>query len=151
VVIKSAAPFQQDLVTRIIKDAGDRPDQLPMMQHDLMRTWKRFVGQTAANGALVLTQQDYQRVGGIEAALSKHADKAWDKIKADLLIDKSPAAYFCCSAMYLRTGRSPAGARRSKNSAEPEPSNCFTRKPRLSTADCTGIPGIISEPGNIAD
>lgn len=25
--------FQQDLVNRIVNDAGDRPDQLPMMQH----------------------------------------------------------------------------------------------------------------------
>jgi len=75
--------FQQDLVNRIVNDAGDRQDQLPMMQHALMRTWKRAAIQSEKDGKLTLTLEDYQQVGGIEEALSKHADEAWDKIKAD--------------------------------------------------------------------
>jgi hypothetical protein len=31
------SPFEQHLVNRIINDAGDRPDQLPLMQNALMR------------------------------------------------------------------------------------------------------------------
>ena len=30
-------------MNHIINEAGDRPDQLPLMQHALMRTWKRAV------------------------------------------------------------------------------------------------------------
>jgi hypothetical protein len=79
------APFQQfgferDLVNRIINDAGDRPDQLPMMQHALMRTWKLAA---VRSGKLTLTLDDYQQVGGIEESLSRHADEAWAKIKDD--------------------------------------------------------------------
>ncbi len=32
--------FEEGLVNRIINEAGDRPDQLPLLQHALMRTWK---------------------------------------------------------------------------------------------------------------
>ena len=75
--------FQEDLVNRIINDAGDRPDQLPMMQHALMRTWKRAVSRSSNDGKLVLTLEDYENVGQIEEALSRDAEEAWDKIKSD--------------------------------------------------------------------
>lgn len=73
--------FEQDLVNRIVNDAGDRPDQLPLMQHALMRTWKRAAKRKQSNGELTLTLDDYRKVGGIEEALSKHADEAWNRIK----------------------------------------------------------------------
>jgi hypothetical protein len=90
-------------VNRIINDAGDRPDQLPLLQHALMRTWK--FAQKRANGddsALTVSEDDYRNAGGIENALSLHADAAWatianNKRKADiarhlflLLCDVSP-------------------------------------------------------------
>jgi hypothetical protein len=75
--------FQQDLVNRIINDAGDRPDQLPLMQHALLRTWKRAVSRNLANGKLVLTHKDYENAGQIEEALSRDADDVWDKVKGD--------------------------------------------------------------------
>jgi hypothetical protein len=78
-----AFTFQQDLVNRIINDAGDRPDQLPMMQHALMRTWKRALNQSPNDGKLVLTHQDYENAGQIAEALDKDAEEAWDKIKSD--------------------------------------------------------------------
>jgi hypothetical protein len=78
-----AFTFQQDLVNRIINDAGDRPDQLPMMQHALMRTWKRAVGRNLNDGQLVLTHEDYENAGQIGEALSRDAEEAWDKIKSD--------------------------------------------------------------------
>ena len=67
--------FEEGLVNRIINDAGDRPDQLPLMQHALMRTWK-------FSDKRLLTYNDYGLLaGGIEGALSKHADAAWEEIK----------------------------------------------------------------------
>ncbi len=95
--------FEPGLVNRIINDAGDRPDQLPLLQHALMRTWKFALKR--ANGddsALTVGEDDYRKAGGIENALSLHADAAWatianDKRKADiarhlflLLCDVSP-------------------------------------------------------------
>ena len=38
------------LVTRIVNDAGDRPDQLPLMQHALMRRWKHVLNASQRDG-----------------------------------------------------------------------------------------------------
>ena len=75
--------FEEGLVNRIINDAGDRPDQLPLMQHALMRTWKHAVTRANADGPATVTSKDYEAAGGIEMALSLHADAAWDEIKDD--------------------------------------------------------------------
>ena len=76
--------FEQGLVNRIINDAGDRPDQLPLMQHALMRTWKLAVQRAKQNGTLVqLMHKDYDDAGGITEALSRHAEDAWKLIEGD--------------------------------------------------------------------
>jgi energy-coupling factor transporter ATP-binding protein EcfA2 len=76
--------FEEGLVNRIINDAGDRPDQLPLMQHALMRTWKLAAQGHTLNGAPVeLKHGDYDTAGKIEQALSLHADSAWNQIKHD--------------------------------------------------------------------
>jgi hypothetical protein len=95
--------FEPGLVNRMINDAGDRPDQLPLLQHALMRTWKFAVKRAnTADGAVTVTKDDYRKAGGIENALSLDADAAWatianNKRKADiarhlflLLCDVSP-------------------------------------------------------------
>jgi hypothetical protein len=68
------------LVTRVINDAGDRSDQLPLMEHALMRTWKIAVAR-AGDGAIELTREDFEKAGGLANALSLHADAAWDQVK----------------------------------------------------------------------
>src|SRR5215813_2144196 len=76
--------FEQGLVNRIINDAGDRPDQLPLMQHALMRTWKLAVQRAKQNGTPVqLMHKDYDDAGGITEALSHHAEDAWKLIEGD--------------------------------------------------------------------
>lgn len=79
----STFTFEDGLVNRIINEAGDRPDQLPLMQHALMRTWKRAVVRAGGQGAVRVTHADYDAAGGIESALSLHADSAWDEIRDD--------------------------------------------------------------------
>lgn len=75
--------FVDGLANRIINDAGDRPDQLPLMQHALMRTWKRAVARAVGSDPVQVTIPDYEAAGGIDMALSLHADAAWDEIKDD--------------------------------------------------------------------
>ena len=82
--------FKDELVVRLINDAGDKPDQLPLLQHALMRMWKLAVteeasGDIASGGKdpLVLTLDHYKNVDGISGALSQHANAAWDTIKDD--------------------------------------------------------------------
>ena len=53
--------FEEGLVNRIINDAGDRPDQLPLMQHALMRTWKHAVTRYGSRRPL---HRDARRLRG---------------------------------------------------------------------------------------
>jgi len=77
--------FEEGLVNRIIAEAGDRIDQLPLMQHALMRTWNEAGGPDAPAGeSITLTSDHYLKAGKITGALSKHANSAWAQIKDDL-------------------------------------------------------------------
>ncbi len=68
---------EASLVNRILNDMGADPDQLPLMQHALMRMWTRTTA--SANPSLALTLSGYEAIGGIENALSDHADEAFDE------------------------------------------------------------------------
>lgn len=71
--------FETGLVNRIINDAGDRPDQLPLMQHALLRTWSRAAARQTG-GPIELAIDDYVQAGGIDGALSAHADEALGQV-----------------------------------------------------------------------
>ena len=77
--------FEDGLVSRIINDAGDRSDQLPLMQHALMRTWKLAAERAAGAGSELVRveHRDYVDAGGFERALSLHAEAAWAEIRED--------------------------------------------------------------------
>ncbi len=68
--------FEPGLITTLTNDAGDRPDQLPLLQHALMRTWK-------LSDKKYLTAADYAKAGRIEKALSNDADGAWESLNDD--------------------------------------------------------------------
>lgn len=78
-IVGPAAVFggtvEGDLVNRLLNDMGADPDQLPLMQHVLMRMWTR----AQSNGA-TLTLDDYEEVGGLSRALSAHADEAFNEL-----------------------------------------------------------------------
>ena len=63
----AGASIEPALVNRMLNEMGDDPDQLPLMQHCLMRMWGM------ADGAS-LTLDHYEKTGGLEKALSNHAD-----------------------------------------------------------------------------
>jgi len=65
----AAAPA---LVQRVLNDAGDDPDQLPVLQHVLVRSFREWE-RAGAIGPLDL--QHYEAVGGIERALDRHGDE----------------------------------------------------------------------------
>ena len=63
------------LTQRLLNDVADDPDQLPTLQHALMRAWNRWVA-TATDGR-PLDLEDYEAVGGMTEALSRHADEVY--------------------------------------------------------------------------
>jgi hypothetical protein len=65
---------------RLLDDLGQQADQLPCLQHALMRTWNVWAGN-GDTGALDL--DDYQRVGKMTQALSLHADEIYESLAGD--------------------------------------------------------------------
>jgi uncharacterized protein YjbI with pentapeptide repeats len=76
------------LVQALLNATDDQSDDLPVMQHALMRCWHSAEWRRANSEytAPSLELSDYRRIGGIEAALSKHADEVYQK-----LMDNAPA------------------------------------------------------------
>ena len=69
------------LVTRLLNDVGDNPDQLSILQHALNRTWAYWENEGGAQGPLDLPH--YVAVGGMADALNRHADKAFGELRGD--------------------------------------------------------------------
>lgn len=63
------------LVTRLLNEVGDDPDQLPVLQHALMRTWDHW--ERDAGGARPIDVADYEAIGAMKEALSRHAEEAY--------------------------------------------------------------------------
>ncbi|HUF23821.1 MAG TPA: hypothetical protein VMN81_06820 [Vicinamibacterales bacterium] len=64
------------LVIRILNALGDDNDQLPLVQHALMRTWDHWAARQS-DGPIDV--EDYEAVGAVQDALSKHAEEAYDE------------------------------------------------------------------------
>jgi tetratricopeptide (TPR) repeat protein len=91
---EAGATIEPELVERLINDSGDGLDQLPVLQHCLMRLWD-CAGDAANARARQpepkprrLTRDTYRDIGGIAEALSRHADQ----ILGDCVGDQKLAA-----------------------------------------------------------
>jgi energy-coupling factor transporter ATP-binding protein EcfA2 len=70
----------QRLVKRLLNDIGDNQDQLPILQHALMRTWDYWVTNREPGEPMDL--RHYNSVGQIAQALSLHANEAYDELNS---------------------------------------------------------------------
>ena len=66
------------LVTRLLNDMGADPDQLPVLQHALMRLWTD--ADKRGDKPVLLKLNDYEILGGWENTLSNHADEAFAEL-----------------------------------------------------------------------
>ncbi len=67
----------QRLVLRLLNDLGDDYDQLPIMQHALMRTWDHWAQRVPSTPAIDI--DDYEAIGTFRHALSIHAEEAYEE------------------------------------------------------------------------
>jgi len=74
-VYARGATIEPALVQRLLNDAGDAPDMLPVLQHAMMRTWDSANAGLDEGKAPHLELQHYDALGGIGKALSNHADE----------------------------------------------------------------------------
>jgi hypothetical protein len=77
-VAVGGAQITPRLVNRLLNDVGDSPDQLPILQHALMRTWDKWKEDYQGNEAIDL--RHYEAIGGLSEALSLHADEAYNEL-----------------------------------------------------------------------
>jgi tetratricopeptide (TPR) repeat protein len=66
------------LLNRLLNDVGDDPDQLPILQHSLMRTWDHWLADRKDGAPLDL--DSYLAIGGMTDALSRHAEEAFEEL-----------------------------------------------------------------------
>ncbi len=62
------------LVVRLLNDVGDEADQLPVLQHAMMRCWDYWRDNHKDNEPLDL--RHYETIGTLRKALSQHAEEA---------------------------------------------------------------------------
>jgi len=72
------ATISPRLVSRLLNDVGDDQDQLPILQHALMRVWSHWEN-SGSKGAIDVPE--YEAIGTMRAALSLHAEKAFQELE----------------------------------------------------------------------
>ena len=74
---KCGATISPAVTQRLLNEIGDDPDQLPVLQHVLMRTWQEAKGETDVQ------LSHYEATGGVGNAISRHADDVFEKLASD--------------------------------------------------------------------
>ncbi len=77
-VYVSGADISPVLVTRLVNDVSDNPDQLSVLQHALNRTWAYWENRCDREGPIDL--KHYESVGTMANALNAHAERAYDEL-----------------------------------------------------------------------
>lgn len=81
-VAVGGAKIAPRLVQQLLNDLGDNPDQLPILQHALMRTWSYWTRFKDYEDELV-DLKHYEAIGTMAEALSMHANEAYDELEDD--------------------------------------------------------------------
>ncbi len=69
------------LLQHLLNELGDEEDQLPVLQHALMRTWSFWQDDHDEGEAVDL--RHYESSGGMKRAISNHADEIFDSLPDD--------------------------------------------------------------------
>jgi energy-coupling factor transporter ATP-binding protein EcfA2 len=68
------------LIQHITLDLGSNPDQLPVLQHAMMRCWDYWKNNAIAGEPMDL--QHFEAIGDLRNALSTHANEAYEELDA---------------------------------------------------------------------
>jgi len=74
----AGATIDPKLVELLLYDIGDRTDQLPVLQHAMMRTWNHWLQLDDRNKPI--SKVDYDSVGTMSDAMSLHANEAYEEL-----------------------------------------------------------------------
>jgi len=80
-VKNAGADIDADLVELLISEVNERADQLPVLQHALMRTWLHWKKLDDTDRPLDFS--DYFSIGTMRDAISRHADEIYENLDND--------------------------------------------------------------------
>jgi len=85
----SGAAIEPALVERLLNDVGNDFDQLPVLQHCLLRLWEAAGRSSPTLPRRHLRLDHYTAVGGVTGALSQHADEVLKDLRGhDLAVEQ---------------------------------------------------------------
>lgn len=70
--------ISQRLIKRLLNDIGNNHDQLPILQHALMRTWDYWIANHEPGEPVDI--RHYNAIGRVNQALAQHANEAYDEL-----------------------------------------------------------------------
>ena len=73
------ATITSRLQNRLLNDCGNTSDELPVLQHALMLTWRRW----RETGGADIDVDAYEAIGTMSDAISRHAEQAMEGMTAD--------------------------------------------------------------------
>ena len=77
-VIYAGAQIDTELVESLIDDLRGHGDQLPVLQHAMMRTWTHWKKLNETDRPI--NKADYESAGTISNAVTQHADEVYDEL-----------------------------------------------------------------------
>ncbi|UCH96128.1 MAG: AAA family ATPase, partial [Candidatus Aminicenantes bacterium] len=77
----SGASISTRLLDRLLNESGQFRDDLPVLQHALMRTWEKW--RDDPSGGSFIDMGHYQEIGTMKDALSNHADEALEELSKE--------------------------------------------------------------------
>jgi WD40 repeat protein/energy-coupling factor transporter ATP-binding protein EcfA2 len=69
------------LVNHLLNEMRNDPDQLPVLQHALMRMWK-LAEIDSLSGKIFVSEKHYEQIGELDHALSKHAHEIYNSLSS---------------------------------------------------------------------
>ncbi len=72
--------IDEELLNHLLNETGPNPDQLPLLQHSLMRMWRLASEEPSRGAPNCLRFKHYEAAGGFKNSLSKHAGEAYDEL-----------------------------------------------------------------------
>ncbi|MDP3461338.1 MAG: hypothetical protein Q8S18_00975 [Bacteroidales bacterium] len=78
-ITASGNSISEALVERLLEDVGDNPDQLPILQHAMMRTWDDWIMNKTGDQPIDI--EHYEAIGTMKEALSVHLEEIYADLK----------------------------------------------------------------------
>ncbi len=72
--------IETELVDLLISEIGERTDQLPVLQHALMRTWNNWHSMEMSDKPISIA--NYNAIGKMSGAMSRHANEAFEELNS---------------------------------------------------------------------